>query len=133
MAGRLGGGALGSAIEDSMFGDPNDPNDKKPPERVWYHYTDEAGYKSISASGNITPGASGRVYATPLPLSTDEAQARIFINAPGYEGKGAYVIQFTTKQGVELLPGKPGEFYYPGSLRNGRTIDIKSAGPNSFR
>jgi hypothetical protein len=105
--------------------------------RIWYHYTDQAGYESIMINGGTLLANNGRVYATPLALSPDYANTAIFIGGPpGYEEKGRYVVSFKFNDpsgDASMIPSsKPGEFYYPGTLRQGRQITIVGSGINPF-
>jgi RHS repeat-associated protein len=110
-------------------------SDTKRDSLTWYHYTDQAGLSAIMASGGTLVANNGRVYGSPLPMSPQDANTTLFIGGPpGFEKKGQYVVAFKFNDPyMTMVPSaKPGEFFYPGSLRDGRQITITSAGPNPF-
>jgi hypothetical protein len=80
----------------------------------------------------IRPNAAGQVFATELQAGPRAAQEALFGNFPTHAGRGAYVIEFTPKQGVFFRMGKPGELIHQGTLRFGRQIEINFAGPNPY-
>ncbi len=110
-------------------------SDAKRDSQTWYHYTDQAGFEASMVGGGTLIANNGRVYASPVPMSADDANTTLFIGGPpGFENKGQYVIAFKFNDpAMTMIPSvKPGEFFYPGTLRNGRQITITSAGPNPF-
>ena len=97
---------------------------------TYYHYTDANGAVGIVESGVIRANR-GRVYVTVDEVSADEASYTLFAGNPNYAGRGGYVVKFKLRDGVDLYSGdQPNELIHPGSLYNGRHIDIMSIGPN---
>jgi RHS repeat-associated protein len=97
---------------------------------TWYHYTDLAGYEGIMQDQQIK-GTLRVVFATNLPMSSQDAESVLFIGAGTHAGRGDYVIQFAANPGVTFFPApKPGEYVHFGALRFGRHINVIYSGPN---
>jgi len=108
----------------------------------WYHYTDQAGFNRIMASGALKPsaavdGRSSRLWVTDRSFSNSEVQDKIYqcgtIRGMVDANKGEYVIAFTVFEGAKTVfnPGKnPIEFWTNKALEFGADILINYAGQN---
>jgi hypothetical protein len=80
----------------------------------------------------LLPNAKSQVFATEKALNPAQAFDEIFIGADTHVGRGDFVIEFTPRQGVTFSLGKPGEFIHRGTVRFGRHVDVRYAGPNPY-
>lgn len=103
---------------------------------VLFHFTNEAGFLSISTSQLIRGNNDGIVFATSVPFNSSEAFTNLFIQNPRFRGRGDFVIGFKLRPGLQVTPvgaALPFEFKVgPAPLRFGRQIDVIFAGPNPF-
>ena len=126
--GAIIGGSIGVGISDAVTGSFNKDKFKD----VFYHYTDELGWRGI-VSSNVIVQNNGVVYASKMPLSPTEVENIIFIGNPAFKGKGEYVIIFKPKYGVIFEPISLMEEVHYGSLYFNTHIDVIYSGKNLFQ
>jgi len=89
-----------------------------------YHYTDAAGAQGVQDSGEILPGADGRVYLTTDKVSAEDASNALFMGRGG--DKGSHVVEVDVRSGVQLQPGtQPNELIHEGAIREGRQATLR--------
>jgi RHS repeat-associated protein len=99
-------------------------------DRVFYHYTDEAGAKAIQGSGQIAKNGKGQIFLTDKKLAKDEVANTLFVGNAGT--KGTHVVEVRLKAGVEIKQEKnTNEHIHTGTIRDGRQAEL-SVSPNDF-
>ena len=84
-----------------------------------FHYTDEAGARSIAESGVIRPDSKGRVFVTTDKVSPGEANNALFMGRGGT--KGTHVVEIRPKRDLPLEGGtQPNELIHRGAIRDPR-------------
>jgi len=97
-----------------------------PRQEQLFHYTTQAGFEGISASGSINPSADGNVYLTPV-LYLDGESAQSFL-ALSRTPIGYFVIP----KADAILFGLPGKVA-PANGQPGNGIEIKAPHPVPIR
>ncbi len=102
--------------------------------RIFAHYTNEAGFEAIQASGALRAN-NGRLYLTTDALSAEEAFTHLFggNTTREFAGKGKYIFEIELKPHVRLSQGtQANELIANETLREGRDFTIIFAGLNPY-
>lgn len=84
--------------------------------KTLFHYTDEAGAKSIAETGVIIPDAKGRVYLTEDKLPATDTNNALFMDGGGE--KGTHRVEVKLNSGSDMSRGtQPNEMIHNGSIR----------------
>ena len=87
-----------------------------------FHYTTQAGFEGITASGAIRPSLDGNVYVTPvLYLNGADAQAKLALSQTPI---GYFVIPK-----IDVLPASPPGPVAPWNGQPGGGVEIKAPHP----
>jgi hypothetical protein len=112
---------------------------------VWFHYTDEAGFRAIMTGSRtlssyrtdeLRSGAKRYVYLTTPPHTYPPSVVHdiVFLGEPAYRERGDFLIAFATREPLAVADGtQPGEFLFEGSINlAGGDVALLYAGTNPF-
>ncbi len=97
--------------------------------RVYIHYTDESGLRSMLHEGVIRTNFKGVVYLTQEPFSQSEAHTRLFIGAVTHEGRGSHLLVIRVDGGLPVTRLTDYEFSVSQSIKLHQHA-VMYAGPN---
>lgn len=112
---------------------------------VWFHYTDEAGFRAIMTGSRtlssyrtdeLRSGAKRYVYLTTPPHTYPPSVVHdiVFLGEHAYRERGDFLIAFATREPLAVADGtQPGEFLFEGSIDlAGSDVVLLYAGTNPF-